>query len=352
MNAKLRKIEMMRGLAALYVMAGHLLLRFFGEGSLLGLPLRFGQEAVMLFFLISGFVVLYSTEKQRPDFPTYLGRRWLRIYPIFLLAIGVCAFDIAVLRQETISGRDLLGNLFMLQDFSYGKPGVWFSAFGGNSPLWSLAYEWWFYMMFFPINRWVPERRQKYFVSGLCGLGLLVNFFRPNPAGWFLVFFPIWWAGVELAKEFLATGQITLSRQKTMLALLAGPMLWFGLLAWQWQSAGRPMHFIDYPLVDFRYFFMCIVFLLLTLLWKNRGFAGFNQTLGRFGWLGSISYALYLFHYPIICDLRLLPGESSFYLDLGLRILLALALAWLAEAKLQKWINARTDRWLKSRRGH
>jgi hypothetical protein len=57
-----------------------------------------------------------------------------------------------------------------------------------------------------------------------------------------------------------------------------------------------------------------------------------------------------LFHYPVICDLRLLPGNTFFYLDLGLRILLAFVLAWLAEAKLQKWINARTDCWLKSRR--
>ena len=184
----------------------------------------------------------------------------------------------------------------------------------------------------------------------MCGLGLALNFFRPNPAGWFLVFFPIWWAGVELAKEFVATGQITLSRQKAMLALLAAPLLWFGWLAWQWRQAGRPLYLIDYPLVDFRYFFMTLVFLLLALLWKKWGFAGFNQTLGRFGRLGGISYALYLFHYPIICDLRLFRSDTFFYPDLGLRILLALALAWLAEAKLQKWINARTDRWLKSRR--
>lgn len=354
---RLWQLEALRGFAAFYVLLHHISSSYLGlKHTAWGFLFRFGQEGVLVFFLLSGFVIYYSHGPQREtgnDFITYLVKRGRRIYPIFglslLLAYGIQCLSAHGLLPVNLGS--LAGNIFMLQDHP-DTPGNLFLPFADNMPLWSLSYEWWFYMMFFPINRWVPERRQKYFVSGLCGLGLLVNFFRPNPAGWFLVFFPIWWAGVELAKEFLATGQITLSRQKTMLALLAGPMLWFGLLAWQWQSAGRPMHFIDYPLVDFRYFFMCIVFLLLTLLWKNRGFAGFNQTLGRFGWLGSISYALYLFHYPIICDLRLLPGESSFYLDLGLRILLALALAWLAEAKLQKWINARTDRWLKSRRGH
>ena len=42
--------------------------------------------------------------------------------------------------------------MLMLQDRSYAKPGVWVSLVGGNAPLWSLSYEWWFYMAYFPMR--------------------------------------------------------------------------------------------------------------------------------------------------------------------------------------------------------
>ena len=81
---KLAKLEMMRGFAAVYVMAGHLAHHFsLGLGTradeIIAAPFGYGQEAVMLFFLISGFVIFYSTEKKKPDFKTYFSHRWKRI---------------------------------------------------------------------------------------------------------------------------------------------------------------------------------------------------------------------------------------------------------------------------------
>jgi peptidoglycan/LPS O-acetylase OafA/YrhL len=107
---KLEKLEMMRGFAALYVMAGHLFTHRTANGiSLYSVPFYFGQEAVMLFFLISGFVILLSTEKQQPDFATYLSRRWKRIYPIYLLALGVTAIDIVLLKAQPFPWHNFLG---------------------------------------------------------------------------------------------------------------------------------------------------------------------------------------------------------------------------------------------------
>ena len=348
------QLEALRGFAAFYVLLHHVSSSYLGwKHTVWGFPFRFGQEGVLVFFLLSGFVIYHAHgphRRQGNDFASYLVKRGRRIYPIFglslLLAYGIQCWNAQALIPVNLGA--LAGNLGMLQDHPE-KPGNWILPFADNMPLWSLSYEWWFYLMFFPINRWVPAARQKYFVFGLCGLGLLISLFRPNPFGWFLVFFIIWWTGVELAKEYLATGTVTGARQKAMAALLAVPALVFGLVVWHWRSSGRPLHFITYPLVEFRYFFMTLVFLGLLLLWKRWRFAGYNQTLGRFGWLGGISYALYLFHYPIICDLRLWPGAGAFYLDLAVRFFLALGLAWLAEAKLQKLINAWTDRWLASR---
>jgi peptidoglycan/LPS O-acetylase OafA/YrhL len=61
--------------------------------GLLSFLFRFGQEAVMLFFLLSGFVIYYSFSLGKDkSFQGYFQRRWLRIYPIFIFAllIGRC----------------------------------------------------------------------------------------------------------------------------------------------------------------------------------------------------------------------------------------------------------------------
>jgi hypothetical protein len=64
--------------------------------------------------------------------------------------------------------------------------------------------------------------------------------------------------------------------------------------------------------------------------------------------LVNLPSALYIFHYPLICDLRLFQGTSAFvfYADLCVRLLIAFVMAWLAEGLLRKWINSATNSWL------
>ena len=91
MKAKLQKLEMLRGFAALYVFATHFVpARVLSKESGMGFVFRFGQEAVMLFFLLSGFVIYYSTAKQGDkSFRPYFARRLRRIYPIYLIALAL-----------------------------------------------------------------------------------------------------------------------------------------------------------------------------------------------------------------------------------------------------------------------
>ena len=352
---RLWRLEALRGFAAVYVLLHHVSSSYLKlKHTIWGFPFRFGQEGVLVFFLLSGFVICYSHclgKSNQNDFATYLFKRGRRIFPIFIISL-LLAYIIACIGSHSLiplNFRLLAGNLFMLQDHPE-KPGVFILPFEDNMPLWSLSYEWWFYMMFYPINRWVQVDKQKYLVLALCFLGMAINQFFPNSVCWFLVFFVIWWAGVEMAREFLATKDVTFQRQKTMLVLLAFPMVWYGLTTWHWQTTGMPITFMTYPFIEFRYFLMTTVFLILALLWKKCHFIGFKPTLGWFQPLASISYALYVFHYPIICDLQLFPGNNYFSLDLVLRVILAFVLAWLVEAHLQKSLNSATDPWLKRRK--
>lgn len=103
-----------RGLAALYVVLSHvryLLMAGYGEGVAAGqegigwlgkasfaalLPFRYGHEAVLFFFILSGFVIHLRQAKglQRDGgfqlgWRHYLWRRARRLYPPLLLAIVV-----------------------------------------------------------------------------------------------------------------------------------------------------------------------------------------------------------------------------------------------------------------------
>jgi len=172
-----------RGLAALYVLIGHarwLLWEGYIEGYLLhpqsynqaskilvSLLAFFGKGhvAVILFFVLSGFVIHYSIikrEKNKLDILDYFKRRFLRIYPpllfcmlltlvldltgkyIYGYSIYFQSTPVPLINENIISNLNwitAIGNLLMVQ-------GIYTHVWGTNGPLWSLMYEWWFYMLY------------------------------------------------------------------------------------------------------------------------------------------------------------------------------------------------------------
>jgi len=143
---QLQKLEALRGFAALYVLVHHISSSYLGlKTSIVGLPFRFGQEAVMVFFLLSGFVIHYSFQlSSRHCFAEYLIKRTRRIYPIFIIALFLSLLvsllnSAHLIREEVVTS--FFGNILMLQDHP-GRPTPWILPFCGNDPLWSLAYEW------------------------------------------------------------------------------------------------------------------------------------------------------------------------------------------------------------------
>jgi peptidoglycan/LPS O-acetylase OafA/YrhL len=135
-NNKLQKLEAIRGFCALYVMFFHLLpQKIFLLGINVGILFRFGSEAVIIFFILSGFVIKYSWEKSiDKSFKNFFFRRFIRIYIpllfIFLLAYFIKSFTEG--RLANPEWRTLLGNIFMLQDVISQKPNVISSVYMGN----------------------------------------------------------------------------------------------------------------------------------------------------------------------------------------------------------------------------
>ncbi len=114
--------------------------------ALLAAGLRIGHEAVVAFFVLSGFLIGGKLWR-RCSKGTFVAReyfrdRFTRIYtpllPALVLTVGCVWYAQGALPAGY--GLQFLGNVFQLQ-------GIVCERIEGNAPLWTLAYETWFYAM-------------------------------------------------------------------------------------------------------------------------------------------------------------------------------------------------------------
>lgn len=320
----LQFLDGLRGLAALYVMAGHarwLLWEGYGEGfekhpatySPLAKALvyfsslfKYGHFAVLFFFVLSGFVIHLRYARRiaqdgmgaKFDWLPFIWRRARRLYPPLLAAMALsfvldsigrsCGY--AIYRQFTpyglmnntivshLDGVTALGNLAFLMN-------TYVPVFGCNTPLWSLKYEWWFYMIY-PLFWWLTRR------SIAVATLLMAALFA---ASYFSFLWPIrlmqdvfssmlaWWLGALLADTF------------------AGRLKWH----WRWIALGSAL--IGLPLLIFSTDSLLadlgMAFLFSALLATGFMMEKWHvhlKWLENLKPLGDMSYTLYVTHFPIL----------------------------------------------------
>lgn len=355
------KLEAIRGISAVYVFIHHYV---HGNEELVFLKkfFIFGQFALMIFFILSGLVIYYATVYRKPDmrFGEFIFRRIRRIYPA-LLAVLVLTY---LLRSITsgqwldVQPLQLLGNIFQLQD---KNPISWVDPYWQNAPLWSLAYEWWFYMFFFAIWKVFPGRplAQRNFVLGLSLFGFVSYWLLPNQFSLFFSYLLLWWSGLEIAREWTATGKVSLRRQwKVWGGILGMGLLWAvpAYLAYKGQLlplldqhpfAGvlseylqdKPFILADFPNVQPRHFLTVFLVLCAGFVWYKMRWLLFDILFKPFTIFAPISYAIYIFHYPVIYLASIRHPLGNVWLDLIWVIPTVLIVSWVIEVPFQKWIN-------------
>ncbi|WP_133273989.1 acyltransferase family protein [Hymenobacter radiodurans] len=148
-DTKIRySLEALRGVAAFIVVWCHAIENFnfldphySPKGVLAFLPPS--HLSVLLFFVLSGYVIGLSTKQRlasKATIRTYLKKRFLRIYPIYFVSMVV-----AVLIAQPYPIKTLLGNFTLTQVLL--TPLVI-----ENGPSWSLHYEVLYYLLFIPIS--------------------------------------------------------------------------------------------------------------------------------------------------------------------------------------------------------
>lgn len=147
MNNKIALLEVIRGVAAILVLIGHIMAKFpiqIFHTNLLFLSIgSWGTEAVIIFFILSGVVIGNSYKMKRQTTKQFLKSRLLRIVPLFVIGIFL-AILAEILYYHSVNLKQLIGSLFFMATLQgYITIPVTF-----NAPIWSLSFEMFFYLIF------------------------------------------------------------------------------------------------------------------------------------------------------------------------------------------------------------
>ncbi|RYY63077.1 MAG: acyltransferase [Chitinophagaceae bacterium] len=338
MKSKLGRLEALRGFAAFYVVIHH---TFRGKLMLGGIDLsflfRFGQEAVILFFVLSGFVIeLAYNRSSDKSFSTFFQKRFFRIYiPLVFAFLLNIVFNWQALSQaESFPVRELVGNLFMLQDVSALKTNVICDPFLGNDPLWSLSYEWWFYMLFFALRTRFGNRSSSivYIVSVVAAVSYCFYPFFVNRE---LMYFIIWWIGADIARLYVAREKINLpALKKPMLALVAcivalAANVWFNRDSIAAELGLRSIGVSPY--LELRHFVFAGVAVCLALLWAKMNWIFFRYSIGLFERFASFSFGVYILHWFMISHATYMSFLHNQVLEYVVYFVVCFATAYLIE---------------------
>lgn len=316
-----------RAVSALYVVAHHVLAAVDAPKPL-DIAFSFGQEAVLVFFLLSGFLI-FANEQARALRPRgYYLRRLRRIYPPILAAmcLSTAAWALGLIPSAP-TWPSMTATLFSVQDISFLKPGVISDPYLGNSPLWSLSYEIAFYALFPPVMMaWRRSNRYTRHAVGLVAcLGYVSYLLVPNHFSLVLGYFLLWWAGAMAAKVYL-DGAVTV---RALLPEFAWLATLIGIAA-----VGVGLHSYEglgvFPVLMLRHFVFGAVLLLILCTPARSVMARWSERVSRpAAVVASFSFGLYVLHYPILVQTGAV-GTIWFFPALALTV----ALAWVVEIKL------------------
>jgi peptidoglycan/LPS O-acetylase OafA/YrhL len=170
-------LNLVRALAAEIVLIGHSTAYFLAGSDPGG---RWETTGVLVFFLLSGFLIALSVQQKRDRadyrFGHYLIDRFCRIFSGYLPALVLVAIVDGLMRQlptypyaASSTPLQWIGNLVMLQEYPafqilrrLGMPDQpWFiEAFGSGRPFWTVAIEWWIYLCFGYLAFFVARTRR------------------------------------------------------------------------------------------------------------------------------------------------------------------------------------------------
>ncbi|MEP9072073.1 acyltransferase [Enterobacter hormaechei] len=137
---RLDSIQFLRGLAALLVIAFHFkqyLNGVYAQADLGDRLFGLGEVGVDIFFVISGFIITYSTANIEKNSPIEFSiKRFFRLYPVFIITLTILIiFD----TSSTATSSQIIKSYLLIPN-DYNFIGPWY-GYNVNLPAWTLTYE-------------------------------------------------------------------------------------------------------------------------------------------------------------------------------------------------------------------
>lgn len=328
-NAASVHLDAVRGLAALAVVIYHIRYKFFLDYSEVPHTLTslgfytatsFGHDAVMVFFVLSGYLisgtVLKDLRRGRWSWPRYAFNRLTRLYVVLIPGLLLTLFwDRLGLHlfplhpaytgaptgwkhdffpvADSLSAGIAVANLF----FQHAIAGI--PPLGSNIPLWSLTYEVAYYLVFpaAMVAIW-PSSRVWMRMSGAALAALASYHFGSR----IMLYFPIWLFGFSL---HLLPQMTWLRRVPSLWRTVAVALFVVGCTCARHTPLGGSLETGDY-IVGVAFAIGLYVLLHDTRPIGDRGYSWWATALSQ------ISYTLYVVHMPVLIFLRaaINPGPS------------------------------------------
>jgi peptidoglycan/LPS O-acetylase OafA/YrhL len=336
-SQKLDKLEALRGFAALYVVFFHALpQKFYFLGINFGALFRFGPESVILFFILSGFVIKFTYEKSRDkSFKTYFIRRFIRLYTPMIL-IFILGYAIKCIHEGGLADPEFLqlgGNLLMLQDVITQKPNVICGVYMGNGPLWSLSYEWWFYMLFFLMVTKIDSAKLNVWIGVMTITAAISYLFYPFFVNRLLMYYAIWWIGAKFAMTYLNNEKFSLWKYLPYAGVLLAIT---SILALNLYLNRGVIHTYQYrysafPIIEFRHFAFAMIVMPAAIIWHNFNWYGFNQIFGIFKYIAPCSYVIYISHTYLVVHATYLNFIGNKVIEFSLYLIIMIAFSFFVE---------------------
>ena len=355
-----------RAFAVIAVMVCHVWLFTGGFGGFTGsLPNRLVVRldgAIAIFFFLSGFLLYRPMIAHRaggpgsPSVGAYAWRRFLRVYPVYWVALTALAIFPGLVGVFTDQWYTFYSLGFYLDYANASKSCAGDPGFRCGLPQsWTLTVEMTFYIML-PLFALVTERiargrslrswlrAELVLIAALSAASVLVGALFPavREASWFRFSFlsHFLWLGLGLAAAALSVAYHDRRQELPGLLRLAADnpgLCWaFALAIWLVQvltvvpapftvASFGPGGYIVLHLVQA----VVAVLVLIPVFFGNPNFGLPARFLGHrlMLWLGILSYGLYLWSVTVTVDLGVGGAEAGFGTVLALTFLIALPLA-------------------------
>jgi peptidoglycan/LPS O-acetylase OafA/YrhL len=294
-------LDLLRFSAATLVVLSHFSQLGMVGGAMQRLLPQLGREAVVVFFVLSGFVIAYTTSVKAASLRQYAVARCARIYsvvlPVLLFTLAAVAFAVLVC-DKSVAGSYQLNKLYIYVPLHLLFAGELWNLSETPAwllPYWSLSYEVWYYVLFGAL----------FYARGKVRVALvLVILAVMGHKLWLLL--PVWMSGVMLYRHqgrlHMSANHARLAWAITILALVlyktsGSDVMLRALGGAIWPFPGLKLGSADRYLADYVVgALVCLNFLFA----RQAEFSALARVAAPIRTLAAYTFTLYLIHTPVI----------------------------------------------------